>query len=1142
MTKLAPAGNALVYSTYLGGSQQDQGWGIAVDGAGSAYVTGTATSTDFPVQWPYQATFMGGDADAFVAKFTPAGDALSYSTYLGGSYQEYGFGIAVDQAGSAYATGYTYSTNFPTQSAYRATPAGSWDTYVTKLRLPLVAPVLTAPASGATGVSVAPTLSWNATPEATSYDVYFGTTNNPPLVTNTTSTSYSPGTLTANATYYWRVVAKNSADSASSTTRSFTTQAAPPAPVLFSPTNGAMVASVTPPLTWNASTGATSYDVYFGTTSPPPLVANTSATSYAPGTLNAGTRYYWQVTAKNGGGSNSSAIWSFTTQVAGPVLVSPVAGAAGVALTPTLSWAASTGATSYDVYFGTASTPPLVTNTTATSYAPGTLSAGTRYYWQVTARNSGGSGSSVTWSFTTQVAAPVLTSPANGAAGVAWAATLSWAASTGATSYDVYFGTASTPPLAMNTAGTSYTPVTLSAGTVYYWRVAAKDAGGSNTSATWSFTTLVAGPGLTAPANGAVGVSWAPTLTWTASSGAISYDVKFGSSFPPPLVTNITATSYSPGTLTPGTTYYWQVVARNSGGLGASATWSFTTQLTAPVLVAPENGALGVSLTPTLSWSGSVGAASYGVYLGTSSSPPPVTSTTGTSYAAGPLIGGTVYNWRVVANGSGSSSSATWSFTTQVAAPALVSPVNGATGVSLAPTLAWSASANATSYDVYFGTQVSPPLVTSTTATSYDPGPLSESALYFWRVVARDAWSASTSAVWSFTTPVSPLQAVALQFIPVTPCRIADTRSPEGLFGWPTMAADSLRSIAIPQSGCGIPATAQAYSLNVTVVPKGPLSYLSLWPTGQAKPLVSTLNSFGGIVVANAAIVPAGAGGAVSVFVTNPTDVILDIDGYFDAAEGPGAYSFYPATPCRVADTRRPAGPFGGPSITARQSRDFDMPSGSCGLPATAKAYSLNVTVVPDPAVHYLGYLTTWPAEQPQPVVSTLNSWTGKIVANAALVPAGSDGPISVFVTDPTDVILDTNGYFAAPGGAGALSFYPVRPCRVADTRGGEDAFGGPKMEAGTARSFPIPAGGCGIPATAAAYSVNVTVVPDAGLSYLTTWPTGAVQPLVSTLNSFDGTVVANAAIVPAGTGGAISVYVTNRTQVILDINGYFAP
>jgi beta-glucosidase len=367
---------------------------------------------------------------------------------------------------------------------------------------------------------------------------------------------------------------------------------------------------------------------------------------------------------------------------------------------------------------------------------------------------------------------------------------------------------------------------------------------------------------------------------------------------------------------------------------------------------------------------------------------------------------------------------------------------------------------------------------------------------------------------------------------------VADTRGAGGQFGGPSMAAGSARSFPIPQSSCGIPGTAQAYALNVTVVPAGPLGYLTLWPTGQGRPLVSTLNSFAGNVVANAAIVPAGTGGAVSVFVSDQTDVVLDINGYFDSTGTRN--SFYPATPCRIADTRGAAGQFGGPSMSAGQSRDFRIPSSTCAIPATATAYSLNVTAVPD--TNFLGYLSTWPTGSPQPLVSTLNSWTGKVVANAAIVPAGTSGSVSVFVTDPADVILDIDGYFGPPGGAGELALYPVTPCRVADTRNPNGPFGGPEMGAGSTRSFAISASGCSVPSTAAAYSVNVTVVPDGVLSYLTAWPAGSAQPFVSTLNSLDGAVVANAAIVPVGANGAISVYVTNPTHVIVDINGYFGP
>jgi len=459
-------------------------------------------------------------------------------------------------------------------------------------------------------------------------------------------------------------------------------------------------------------------------------------------------------------------------------------------------------------------------------------------------------------------------------------------------------------------------------------------------------------------------------------------------------------------------------------------------------------------------------------------------------------------------------------------APTLVFPANGAGGIVLAPVLSWNAVAGAGSYAVSFGTSSTPPLLLNTMGTSFAPGTLSAGTTYYWQVATDGV---APSAVWSFTTGSA---AAGLRFIPVTPCRVADTRNGT------TMTAKSTQSFAVPQSGCGIPATALAYSLNVTVVPKGRLSYLTLFPTGQNRPFVSTLNSFAGDVVANAAIVPAGTGGAVSVYVTDPTDVILDINGYFDASAASNGLAFYASTPCRVADTRGATGPFGGPSMAGPVERDFQVPLSGCGIPATAGGYSLNITVVPP---GYLGYLTAWPTGQTRPNASTLNSWEGKVVANAAIVPTGNNESISVFVSNPTNVILDINGYFGQPGQTGALSFYPVTPCRVADTRNGSGPFGGPEMAGGSTRSFPIPASGCNIPATAAAYSVNVTVVPDSTLSYLSAWPTGSAKPLVSTLNSFDGSVVANAAIVPAGTNGAISVFVTNQTQVILDIDGYFA-
>ena len=377
-----------------------------------------------------------------------------------------------------------------------------------------------------------------------------------------------------------------------------------------------------------------------------------------------------------------------------------------------------------------------------------------------------------------------------------------------------------------------------------------------------------------------------------------------------------------------------------------------------------------------------------------------------------------------------------------------------------------------------------------------------------------------------------------LHFVPVSPCRVVDTRNAAGAFGGPIVSGGVARSFPIPQSNCGVPSTARAYSLNITVVPSGGLGYVSIWPTGQSQPFVSTLNAGDGQITANAAIVPAGNSGGIDFFATNNTHVVIDINGYFDLPRT-GASGFYPVTPCRVADTRNPQGALGGPALAAAVGRSFPVRQSACGIPATATAYVLNVTVVPNSP---LGYITAWPTGQTQPLVSTTNAPTGQVTANMAIVPAGANGEISFYGSNSTHLVADIMGYFGAPNQPGALKLYPVSPCRLVDTRNPASALGGPVLDAGAGRSFPVTASSCGLPPQAQGYSANFTVVPGGALGYLTTWPTGVAQPFVSTLNAADAQVTANAAIVPAGTGAAISVFVTNQTHVVIDTNGYFAP
>jgi len=295
---------------------------------------------------------------------------------------------------------------------------------------------------------------------------------------------------------------------------------------------------------------------------------------------------------------------------------------------------------------------------------------------------------------------------------------------------------------------------------------------------------------------------------------------------------------------------------------------------------------------------------------------------------------------------------------------------------------------------------------------------------------------------------------------------------------------------------------------------------------------VATLNSLDGRIKSNAATVPAGANGAISVFATDTTDVILDINGYFVPGNAPAASAFYPLTPCRVADTRKATGPLGGPGLPANTTRTFPLAESSCGIPANAQAYSVNFAAIPKGPV---GFLTAWPTGQPRPLVASLNALTGTITANAVVVPAGANQAVDVFTTNDTDLVIDINGYFA-PQGPGGLNLYAMTPCRVLDSRlpAGTPPFNKPLNVNVTGSS-------CGVPDTARAFVFNATVVPPGPLGFITMWPEGETQPVVATLNAVDGAITNNMAIVPT-TNGSITVFPSNPTHLVLDIFGFYAP
>jgi hypothetical protein len=379
-----------------------------------------------------------------------------------------------------------------------------------------------------------------------------------------------------------------------------------------------------------------------------------------------------------------------------------------------------------------------------------------------------------------------------------------------------------------------------------------------------------------------------------------------------------------------------------------------------------------------------------------------------------------------------------------------------------------------------------------------------------------------------------------LFYVPLTTvCRAVDTRLVGG-----AIAGGTSQSFNPAGGACSIPSQGSnpiAYATNVTVIPHGPLGFATVWPTGQAQPLVSTLNSPDGRVKANAAIVAGGSGGQISVYASDTTDVVVDVSGYFTTDTTADVY--VPITPCRLVDTRVNTGTqFGAPSLVAGQLRTFTVTNSGCNLPATALAnggaVSLNVTSVPI-ASHLVSYLTVWgsSAYVPQPLASTLNNPTGTVVANAAIVSINpsTSGSVSVYSTDKTDLIVDVTGYFTsanlAPSG---LALYPSTPCRILDTRQSHGEFQG-------VLKVPVTSGNsCGVPVDSQAYVVNATVVPTGPLGYLTLWPDTTPQPLNSVLNANDGKITSNMAIV-GSSNGSLDGLATSPAQLILDVDGYFA-
>ena len=279
-----------------------------------------------------------------------------------------------------------------------------------------------------------------------SYDIYFGESTNPPIVaSDIVGRSYNPGSLDLETTYYWKIVAKDSmGGTKTGPVWEFTTRGNdPPAnPSDPDPYNGESDVYITTDVSWTCSDpdgDDITYDVYFGTSSPPPMVvSNQTELSYdPPGLLDFNTEYYWQIVAWDEYKYSAvGSIWSFTTEENAPPSTpsnpDPEDGEVDVDIDILLKWTGGDpnpgDSVRYDLYFGTTNPPPLeAEDLMQNAYDPGTLELDTVYYWQVISQDSQGlTTEGPIWHFTTQAeptyppGAPDIDGPISGDPGTSY--------------------------------------------------------------------------------------------------------------------------------------------------------------------------------------------------------------------------------------------------------------------------------------------------------------------------------------------------------------------------------------------------------------------------------------------------------------------------------------------------------------------------------------------------------------------------------------------------------------------------------------------------------------------------------------------------------------------------------------------------
>lgn len=375
---------------------------------------------------------------------------------------------------------------------------------------------------------------------------------------------------------------------------------------------------------------------------------------------------------------------------------------------------------------------------------------------------------------------------------------------------------------------------------------------------------------------------------------------------------------------------------------------------------------------------------------------------------------------------------------------------------------------------------------------------------------------------------------------PVTPERILDSRRPDTGFAGKVVAPTS-RSLQVTGLGgpSNVPANATAVVMNVTVADATDESFLTVFPTGTAKPNASNLNFGAGQIIPNLVTVKLGTGGKVELAnAVGATHVIADVVGYYDDGTVAGDL-FTGITPVRLLDSRTSTGGWAGP-LPAGAPRDLVVrkPGNANGVPATATAVVANVTVTGGTAQ---SFVSAWPSGVAQPGVSNLNLLMGQTIPNLVTVKIGGNGAIRIAnAVGSVHVIVDVVGYFDPTAGS---RFHAINPTRVLDTRS-NTGLPGPQGPGQTRALAIAGAAGTNVPAGATGLVANVTVAQGTTESFVSVFPGNVARPdPFSNLNFATNQVIPNLTAVGIAPNGSVNLYNhLGSTALVADAMGYFAP